>query len=171
VCYCNPTTQQLYTATLGDSEANIYRKIDGIFKSLPLSPLRDWETDEKKVENQLNENYFIQKLPNKASRLHSVITGSNTNVSRSIGDLGFPMVSQKPKVTVTTLCPEDILVLCSDGLKNSLKEGEIMGLVAKNEQNSSKELANVLIEESLEKQKTTKRDNVTAMVVKVTEKK
>lgn len=38
ICYYHKVTRKVYTATLGDTEANIYRQIDGKVLSIPLSP-------------------------------------------------------------------------------------------------------------------------------------
>ena len=46
ICFIDKKTNLIYTATLGDSEANIYRKIEEQLKSIPLSCVRDWGSKE-----------------------------------------------------------------------------------------------------------------------------
>lgn len=44
VSFIDRKTHCIYTATLGDSEATIYRSINGKWKAIPISCLRDWSS-------------------------------------------------------------------------------------------------------------------------------
>jgi|JI10StandDraft_1071094.scaffolds.fasta_scaffold01672_3 serine/threonine protein phosphatase PrpC len=161
MCYFDPKTCFLYTATLGDAEANIYRKIKRSVKSLPLSPVRNWKTDEKRLPpNSIQKNFCENP---KYWRVQGI------NVSRALGDKNISLVSQKPKVTKTLFLPEDTLVLCCDGLKDFLLEKEIVKIVSDNQTKSPQELAKALTTASVWKQ-TGSGDNVTVIVVRASAK-
>jgi len=129
ICCIDKKTGRIYTATLGDSEANIYRRIDGILESIPLSCIRDWESLK-------DEQRAFQYYPGKAlefcycpSAKHRRIAG--LNVARAFGDKHIAAISAKPKITIYQLHFGDVVVLCSDGLKNYVPEEKIVETIDK----------------------------------------
>ena len=159
ICYIDKRTQTIYTATLGDSEANIYRKINGIVLSIPLSPIRDWSTDKKFLDPQ--ETRVTDGVK---PRLYGDI-----NVSRSIGDKRYSAISQKPKVTQFFMQPGDVLTLCCDGLKDFVREEAICQMVQRHE-GSEEALAQALTKASVDKHIYPHyTDNVSVLVIQAQE--
>lgn len=165
MCYCCFKTNFVFTATLADAEANIYRNISGKLKSIPLSPLRNWQTDEKHLPP--NQIYKAEPSNPKSWRVPGLVGG--VNVSRAIGDKAIDLVSQKPKVTMTQLSPGDTLVLSCDGLKDFVLE-EAICKMAEQHEGSEDELARALTQASVDKQDSTDKDNVSVIVIRAQEK-
>jgi serine/threonine protein phosphatase PrpC len=135
LCFIDKATNLIYTATLGDSEANIYRTINGKLKSIPLSCVRDWmsKKDETRAVRALHVperiDYFLAQTSPKYRRYPMPY---GINVSRAIGDKHAtgtqenPAVIHKPKITVDQLQPGDLLILACDGLKDYVPEQQIV---------------------------------------------
>ncbi len=169
LCFIDKYTHQIYTATLGDSEANIYRKNkEGNFQSIPLSCIRDWSSikEAKRASIALNNPYIALMWPKadnpKNLRYPSPFYG--INISRCIGDVAFSSaVIHKPKITVNQLQIGDILILACDGLKDYVLESEIIMELHRNgpNENLAKRLVNyaIHIKNSL--------DNVTILAVNI----
>ncbi len=133
VSYIDKKTHLIYTATIGDSEANIYRNK----KSVPLSCVRDWLSSKDFERLQLAHSNdqaieaHVQGIGGDAKDLRAHIS-DGVNVSRAIGDAyyeslnGCPLVTQKAKVTVNKLQPGDVVVLACDGLKDFMPESKII---------------------------------------------
>ncbi len=161
VTYIDKQTKTIYTATLGDSEANIYRRNGQSMVSIPLSCVRDWgsKKDAARLEGCHNlpegsVKNFLTKNPGKQKYIRSggipsddpyePLTG--VNVSRAMGDgihgtkEGKTLISQKPKITMSTLQQGDIVVLSCDGLKDYVKEDKIAAVIDERV-NHSKEAA------------------------------
>ncbi len=155
VCFIDKHTNLIYTATLGDSEANIYRYTQGTLKSIPLSCVRDWSSakDAKRAADCIGKPEIAKEWPlaKNSKHLRYPKSSSGINVSRAIGDVSSnihktPGIIQKPKITVHRLLPGDTLVVACDGLKDYVKENEIVALLAKgNDTNVAKKLANYAI--------------------------
>lgn len=142
VSFIDKQTHQIITATLGDSEANLYRDNT----SISLSPVRDWTS--KKDEERLirahgdKVNQWKKILAARGYRGEEAKKGirsrlrEGVNVSRAIGDVSEtgtidePLVSHKPKITINKLQKGDVLVLACDGLKDYVPEQEIINIVA-----------------------------------------
>ena len=135
VSYIDKETGLIYTATLGDSEANIYRRQGDSLKSIPLSCVRDWSSknDAKRAAHVLMRPSIAREWPDsktpKELRVPSARRG--VNVSRAFGDSGWVMRDQiaffhKPKITVNKLQVGDMLVLACDGLKDYVSETDIV---------------------------------------------
>lgn len=143
ICFIDKKTNLIYTATLGDCEANIYRKIDGQVKSIPLSCVRNWHS-EKDIERLYNavvefgngcerwwrsvfnkETFFESVRAKRPKGVRYPSFQGCINTSRAIGKAPAA-VSHKPKVTVNQLQEEDTLVLVCDGLKDFVTEREII---------------------------------------------
>lgn len=146
ISFIDKATHQIITATLGDSEANIYRGE----KSIPLSTIRDWtcKKDEARLINAHGQaainhiecdQYYngYQNPKGIRSRLDKGV-----NVSRAIGDVNEsgtkekPIVIHKPKITINKLQKGDVLVLACDGLKDYVPESEIAATVVKSKAES-----------------------------------
>lgn len=170
ICFIQKDTNLIYTATLGDSEANIYRRINGRLKSIPLSCVRDWSSpkDAKRAAAALNDPTIAVDWPKtedpKSLRYPSVFQG--VNISRSIGDVKYAVaVSHTPKITLNRIFKGDILVLACDGLKDYVDERTIIELIERSlEENTN--TTNVLVDHAINT--AISEDNVTVMVIKAT---
>jgi serine/threonine protein phosphatase PrpC len=132
VCYIEQKTNRLFTATLGDSEAHIYRLKDEQMHSIPASCVRDWTSakDAKRYADAKNDPLYEQFLTGFADdpQAKEFVRFKGLNVSRALGDRalnyenGRRAVIQKPKITVHQLLPGDIVTLACDGLKDFVPE-------------------------------------------------
>ncbi len=171
LCFIDKQFHKIYTATLGDSEANIYRKINGKLKSIPLSCVRDW-TSKKDSQRRLAA---IKKWPEALKSYQPLISNFpkelrffSLNVSRALGDVGragtaeTPAVVHKPKITIQQMQPGDVLILACDGLKDFADENEIVEQIQKE---SVKKLADQIVDFALDE--AFSRDNVTVVAIQV----
>jgi serine/threonine protein phosphatase PrpC len=161
---------KIYTATVGDSEANIYRNIRDRIKSIPLSCVRDWSCPKEasRAAEALNKPEiaaaWIGALEPKRLRYPNPYFG--INLSRSMGDVALtgtkekPAVIHKPKITTAVLQPGDILALACDGLKDYVTEAEIIEVIQKS---SKASMAKELVDFALLSRGS--EDNVTVLVV------
>lgn len=139
VSYIDKKKQLIYTATLGDSEANIYRVIDDTIKSIPLSCVRDWSSkkDSLRASSALGKHHIAKDWLNHPDpkSLRFPLRSFGVNVSRAFGDCGLvglnkqSAIIQKPKITVNRLMQNDKLILACDGLKDFALEEDIASLV------------------------------------------
>lgn len=187
ICYIEKSTNRIYTATLGDSEANIYRIIDGHCISIPLSCVRDWTSkrDEKRAAKATEGEYKMpilqfwqvyglhpkeRRVNEKTASWLSDNTFHGVNVSRAFGDQSnnigraFNAVVAKPKITILSLEPGDILVLACDGLKDYVEESAIVSCIEKSVAATPDEISKILINLALSH---STEDNVTALTVKI----
>lgn len=127
-CFIDIYSHLIYTATIGDSEAKIYRKdTSGLINIIPLSCVRDWtsKTDAKRAAEALQQPNiaidWVQAEQPKKIYFPLYIATMGLNVSRAIGDKflstwkGQPGVIHKPKITVNFIKSGDQLILASDG--------------------------------------------------------
>lgn len=132
VAYFHNVTNQLYTATLGDSELKIYRKVGDEIFSIPVSVIRHWgiEKEEKRFLSVVDdagkkERWLAETNPE--NRRFPPESPGGLNVSRSIGEKlpmvlwkGETAISRKPKVSMCQVVAnaeaEDKIVLACDGL-------------------------------------------------------
>ena len=131
VLACYAHRGAVFTCTLGDSQAKIYRQRQDEIVSLPLSCVRHWNSakDACRMDRALGkEEIDLAWLEADArSRPRFPSSESGVNVSRSIGDVrytlwnGRPAVIQKPKCSFHSLMPGDLLVLACDGLWDEMK--------------------------------------------------
>lgn len=168
ICYIDKRTHLIYTATLGDSEANIYRTIDQQVKSISLSCVRDWSSTRDALraaiannDPQIAEDWPKEKFP-------KFLRHGNLNVSRAFGDVDLagtmekPGVIHKPKITINQLNKGDTLILACDGLKDYASEKEIITFLGKQTTTDQvKDLANWVITKKFSS------DNVTIVAVNV----
>lgn len=189
VCYFDKATHQIFTATLGDSEANIYRKTGwGGYASIPLSCIRDWlcKRDFKRLTDIHGLDAIkahLKRIGGHAKYLRSHID-RGVNVARAIGDVsntgipGKPRVIHKPKITVNKLKSGDLLVLACDGLKDFLSEKEITFIACRSattnlfqmifgKPKQPRKIASQLVESALKRMNNNSNDNVTVVVIEV----
>ena len=181
--------RKIYTATLGDSEGCLYRKIDGKMYCQPLSPLRDYSNkrDFGRVLPFLNRSTRLVNYNNNSENVKqyslSLSKGNSkylrftkrlrkpsdqkimefsANLSRSFGDLWTEgAISQKPKITVAKIVPGTVVVLACDGLYDYVPQNRICALI--NENGHSENLAQVIVNEAFWKTE----DNVSVVTIKV----
>ena len=168
--FMDPKTKKIYTATIGDSEATIYRKTpqSNIRKAIPISCLRNWAS-EKDLKRLLNAQPGRQLLKNpKDIRYPSSWYG--VNVSRSLGDEGVKKYIQpsalihKPKITMQDVNPGDRIVIACDGLKDFTTEQEVIDVLKQHPKNN-KLAAQALVGFALHQKFSS--DNVSVMVISV----
>lgn len=167
ISFIDPKKRLIYTATLGDSEVNVYRKNkSGRLQSIPLSCIRDWSSNKDFLRGQNFHKYFQvegyfpldqSKIEEpKEVRITSPKFKNTLNVSRSFGDKSFrgtdeyPGIISKPKITLFELQEGDLIVLASDGLKDSIEETEIVRALTKNKGFLLEDKAKALIEAAYE---------------------
>lgn len=135
VCYIDIKLRRIYTATVGDSEANIYRKVNGKAKSIPLSCLRNWgcKKEALRVAIALNRPEILEEwTKTKQPKYLRYPPMGGLNLSRLIGDSSLlfmsehPPIIHKPKITMRTFLPGDIITLASDGVKDYSTEEELV---------------------------------------------
>jgi serine/threonine protein phosphatase PrpC len=141
ISFVDKRTHKIYTATIGDAEAHIYRKINGECKAIPLSPIRDWgyRKEITRAQRVAEKCSYVKARMNKwpldarCKRFPDKTNQYGINTSRSFGDSAYTMakfdkkdkdkydtaVISKPKITVNELQPGDILVLACDGLREA----------------------------------------------------
>jgi serine/threonine protein phosphatase PrpC len=172
ISFIDKHTHTIYTATLADSEANIYRKINARMKSIPLSVVRNWASKKEALRAAIanNDPAILDNWPTYKGHNTKWLRVNNINISRSIGDLysatlkGQVVLVHKPKITVNQLQPGDTLVLACDGLKDFVSEKEITDLIAGQPAN----LAEALAMASLKNQQYSAHgDNVTVIAIHV----
>lgn len=140
VSYIDKQTGKVYTATLGDSEAFIYRKnSNGGVDCLPLSCVRNWKStkDTIRAAEALN-NPAIKKIwpritDPKNLRFPMLPNNGGINVSRALGDRilatwnNKPGVISKAKVTMfDDLQPDDLILFACDGLWDYIKQDDLI---------------------------------------------
>lgn len=131
LCFIDKYNHQIYTATVGDSEANLYREVGGKLMSIPLSCVRDWSCpkEAKRAATFLGSPQIAIDWPKVSNPKHLRYPKSNygINLSRAIGDMVFAgAVIHKPKITLQQVEVGDILILACDGLKDYVLESEII---------------------------------------------
>lgn len=175
--YVDKNTNLVYTATLGDSEANIYRQDNSNLLSIALSCIRDWAhpKDAKRAGLVLKNPNIVKYWPleknPKNLRFPSFFYG--VNVARALGDRGINLlahqqffthldgVSHKPKITVNKVRPGDVLILACDGLKDYVPEKEIIDILANLNQQS--DAAQRLVDFAIDQRNS--QDNVSVLAI------
>lgn len=129
VCFID-TQNRIYTAALGDTEAKIYRKIDGELKSIPLTCVRTWHSkaDVERVRKHYKDDpdSFKLFLRDKGKERYVYGDKHGVNVSRGFGDVGISAVGRDSVTTTHFLEEGDLLVLACDGVWDFADEKELM---------------------------------------------
>lgn len=174
VTYVDKASRLVYTATLGDSEANLYRNIDGKMKSIKLSCVRDWssQADANRIANYYEKPIIAEKWPKRPNpKLLRSGIGEGVNVSRAFGDFyqtgneTKPLIIGKPKITMNKMQEGDILVLACDGLKDYVPENVIIEIL---EEAGNINIAQRLVDYAIKVWDS--RDNVSVIAIKIPEK-
>ncbi|WP_068466948.1 SH2 domain-containing protein [Candidatus Protochlamydia phocaeensis] len=170
ICYIDKVNNLVYTATLGDSEANIYRLVDGKMKSIPLSCVRDWLSvqDSLRRKDALGPHYHPSETTNPKS-----VRFYGTNVSRAFGDSyikksgksSTPAITHKPKISCLPIFEGDYFVLACDGLKDFLPEDAIVETISQQEPLSR--MTQQLKEKALRNMSTRNGDNLTILATQI----
>lgn len=136
ICLIDSLLGIVYTATVGDSEAIILRVKDGVTLPIFLSPLRNWSTKNERLRAEaVCGKSFSLKNPSATNSkvMRAYVNGKGgLNLSRSIGnrDIITPdaktLLSIKPEITLYQLHAGDRLLLCSDGIPDTLTIDEII---------------------------------------------
>lgn len=164
-------THLIYTATIGDSEATIYRLINEEKVSIPLSPIRDFGClkEIERVSKAMNKPEIIEQWP-KAKNFKTLrFPEKGLNLSRSLGDNKYkktyssPGIIHKAKITVQRLMSGDTLLLACDGLKDYVSETLILQKIEETKQ--GEDLAKALVDYALCEKKS--RDNVSVIAVAI----
>lgn len=175
ISFINKNTRFVYTATLADSEANIYRSFGNRVKSIPLSTIRNWASQKDSTRAAIANKLpiILENWPQYKGEQTKSLRVNGANVSRSIGDLSkttlndYPAIIHKPKITVNQLQPGDILIFACDGLKDFVSEKEIVDLIQK-QQHPINNLSQSLVKASLYKQgRSMHSDNVSVLAIQV----
>lgn len=174
VSFIDKKTNIIYTATLGDSEANIYRVVDSQMKSIPLSCVRNWASkkDAARAAKAKGCSEVAHEWPNidNPKKLLFPYDDQGVNVSRAFGDIyaGYELkgagMTHKPKITMNVMRPGDVLVLACDGLKDYMPEKAIAAGIASNINSYFKNLASMLV--SSARKEYDSPDNISVMVIK-----
>ncbi len=121
----------IYTATLGDSFAGIYRVVRKTWKTIPLSCIRNWSSKRDRASAKKALGAEIPWRKSHKEMRHpppglSVWSGCGLNVSRALGDVAYKGMIHDPKIAVAAILPRDIIILACDGLKDFTTEEEII---------------------------------------------
>ncbi len=188
ICYIDKETHLIYTATIGAGcQANIYRQMGTIRKSIPLFLERNWlskhdrarliaKFSEERVTKhiQMQEvaklGLFLQRI-NAFQVSHAILSRLSKGIhhARAFGDVDekgtpeHPLVIPKAKVTIFKLQDGDKFIL-SSGLKDFLSEEEIVSIVSSEKDSPNSALIRAaLVNMAAQK----KMGNVTVRVFKV----
>ncbi|MDE3045441.1 MAG: protein serine/threonine phosphatase 2C family protein [Verrucomicrobiota bacterium] len=165
--FIDKTTHFIYTATVGDSEANIYRTFGDQLKSIPLSCIRNWgsKKDAKRASILLGTPITATLWPLMPNPKTLRVPPRGSNVSRSLGDScnKMPLIIPKPKISINRVKPGDVLVLACDGLKDFSLERDIVKTVHASS-NLFSTLSASLVKRAMDDYS---RDNVTVVAVKI----
>lgn len=172
VTFVDLSKKYVYTATLGDCEATIYRKILNVLTAIPISCVRNWGSkrdSERAFKNMPHLKEQWKDLLPKKRRVPSKI--GNLNVSRTIGDTKLeefitPTFSHKPKSTMLGLLENDLIILSCDGLKDYVTEPEIINQLELTDPSAYPLIAKKLVLYTVNEKKG--HDNVTILAMKVT---
>lgn len=149
VSYIPKNKNQIYTLTIGDSEAFIYRQVGKTNKIIPLSCVRNWASpkDRKKFmkahqihswtidhiranahkwgkAQELHNRFFIHPalLYMPADCTQMTAKGEKVrqlNVSRAVEGNAFSKISSKGKITVCPIEEGDVVLAVCDGVTES----------------------------------------------------
>lgn len=181
----------VYTATVGDSEAAIYRKIKETTQAIALSPFYKWTSPEElqRAAIAMGDKKTLDELP-KWNKKWQRVWG--LNVSRAVGDqinmdtlfdpqpqkinvrdkrtgvqreITYRPLSSMPTITVQQAQPGDVILVCCDGVTNYANPSEIAAQIERAAQDETVLLATRLAEYVVKEKKG--QDHVTVVALKV----
>lgn len=181
IIYLDKATGLLYTATLGDSEATLYRAEGESFICLPLSFVKDWSNQKDAIRadeyhgttwrrKSYKEEGWVGHLAPQTLR----VPENCLNVSRAIGDVWLTPVGHKPKITVHQAMP-GWLVLACDGYEEHVNKRETADRIKQAVQDSLcgrdsvsiGNVAKVLRDYALSRHTPNRHDNVTVIAIEI----
>lgn len=132
ISFLSSNKRKIYTATVGDSEANIYRMIENRCRSIPLSRPLNWTHPKEatRAATVLQQPDLVEKWTriSDPKRVRYPWGASGLNVSRSLGDYQWNAaakaqgVTSKPSITCCDLQEGDYVTLMCDGIKDFYPE-------------------------------------------------
>lgn len=144
ICIIEAKTGHVHTITVGDSEAFLYRKIDGKMRVIPLSPVKNWTIPSEIARvKKIGHAQFLTYAGDKENRYLGI------NVSRAFGDVKFHAITCHPEIGIAKMEPGDILLMCSDGLTDALSQAKIIDIMRKYGRQSLNKVAEQLTRESV----------------------
>ncbi len=165
-------THKLYVASIGDSEAVVFREDDKLLFPYPMTPKNNWETpaNEERVEKLYKPADFTEWKKQPAKFRRFPLKGG-VNISNTLGDHtktvdGKTALTHSPDCTVLQLKVGDLVLLGCDGLFDFVGIDELIdGLLQKHWNDLDVNLAELIAQYAL-KEKGSK-DNVTVMTLRV----
>lgn len=182
-CYIDQTGL-CHTSTLGDSEAWVYRKINGNMKAIPLSILRNFYSpkDEGRAlyTMKITVNEWIQShgkpgryFPSRHSKnFRHLDHPKRINLSRSFegdsaktGSHDDPGIIHKAKFGLFQLIEEDILIVACDGFWNYVPPSGVIATIEEWKKNGIEPLSQKLANAAITKYQS--KDNVSVIAAKI----
>lgn len=180
-CYLEKASNNLTVATLGDSEARLYRKSSAGVECIPLSRVLDWTTkkEARRAADALGLPSLAEDWPKVKKELAKLLRAPpliGPNLTRAVGDQEYQgyiyrkdikLICQDVLVQQFKIRPGDKIVVGCDGLwdvEDKLLSKEIMAPNWDKPVN----LAKKAVDFALNTQKST--DNVSVVVVNTTAK-
>ena len=106
---------------------------------------------------------FLNTQESKFRRVPCIETDTDVNVSRALGNIGHKAISQKPKVSVFQVKPEDIVLFGCDGVFDVVtNEREFINKVIN--QHKWKNLTKAIVDYAYE---AGSMDNISALAIRV----
>lgn len=129
-CYLEKASNKLTVATLGDSEARLYRKTSTGVECIPLSRVLDWTTkkEARRAAEALGLPSLAEDWPKVKKELAKLLRAPpliGPNLTRAVGDQEYQeyiyrkdikLICQDVLVQQFTLRPGDKIVVACDGL-------------------------------------------------------
>lgn len=170
VMFIDKKSHIAYTGTLGDSEANLFRKKGDKWSVVPLSNIRNWAypKEAERLANSHNLPYLKDphwiKARGGAKFVYSDSKIGGVNVSRGAGDVSQEgRIIQKWKMTEVEVKPGDWIEMGCDGVHDWLSKRHIAEVIERSEKESL-DCAKETVRTALQKGST---DNVTSLFIKV----
>lgn len=157
--YCGTTAVAVYIdkwqslvtiANIGDSQTNIYRRFDGVVKSIPVCRTHHWGRPKEaaRAAKAFKDATIKETWPKfNDPKMLRFPNAYGINMSRALGDLSFqgtrskPGLLPKPKISQLFTKHGDRLILACDGLKDYVSEYDIVNAIANpNQPDITKEL-------------------------------
>lgn len=156
IFYADPQGRP-FVATMADSKAEIWRKINGVWKCIPMSKAVSWSepTEARRAAIAL-DNPFVAvdwtKTKGKQQRYKGL------NVSRALGDPGHcgpdgtPAVIHKMEIASLpiSLKPDDRVLVACDGIWDYVNPDQMHALLEEYEGKSIKELTDAISKKALQ---------------------
>ena len=166
-------TNIIYTATLADTEAKVYRKIENKIYEIPLSCIRNWKypKEAKRAAEATNMPEYAEEWPKAkdAKTLRFPNPAFGLNVSRTIGDNyvktddNKTALIQKAKITAFQLRPGDRVLFATDGYFDFVKNQTTNEVIAPSFVDANVNFAETACQLALSKQSAKNGDNVTVV--------